>query len=594
MKRAILLLNLWLLAAVCLIETPVLGNDVGKSKPVWESLGGDFRRTGLSEHSGPESGCVKWEFETGGAVPSSVTVGHDGRIHIACEDGILYALDSKGALLWSYDANSALVSSPTVGPDGSLYVGSQEGTLHAIDADGSMRWTYPTGGPVSSSPAVSADGNSIYVGSQDGTLYALAQDGGELWRFQTTGPGAVPTGAIFASPAIGADGTVYVGGLYDPNLYALDPNSGQVKWACSFESEAWPFVSPVIAQDGTIYQTLLYDTNLYAIEHGDGAIIWATDLADPCTAWFGSDYAESYDPDGWSEPVLGPDGTIYVSFDDPYLRAVEPNGNIKWVTSLGMTGGFTLTVGSNGLIYAAGDDGCLRVVEPNGTEGNQFRSDAWLNFPVIAADNVIIVSDAIDNTLLITDQKNKVWAISRHGCEDINADEVVDFADLALLANDWLECTDTDPPCHYQGQEQYITTDIDRDRYVRFSDVAAVANRWLADVGWLGPPPCQASNPSPPDGATGVSNAPQLRWTACPDVSWQEVYFGTIRTAVATATDTTWGIYRQRQPRALTEYVPTEVPLEGGETYYWRIDQVTSAGRSVGKVWSFTVMPLRQ
>ncbi|UCG57905.1 MAG: PQQ-like beta-propeller repeat protein [Phycisphaerales bacterium] len=593
MKRAILFLNLWLFAAVCPIETPIFGNDVRQPKPVWESLGGDFRRTGLGEHEGPESGCVKWEFETGGAVPSSVTVGHDGRVHIACEDGKLYALDTKGSLLWSYDANSPLVSSPTIGPDGSVYVGSEEGALHAVDTNGNVRWTYPTAGPVSSSPAVSSDGNNIYAGSQDGTLYALAQDSSELWTFQTTGPGAVPTGAIFASPAIGADGTVYVGGLYDPTLYALDPNNGEVKWACGFESEGWPFTSPVVAQDGTIYQTLLFDTNLYAIEPADGTIIWSTDLADPCTAWFASDYADWYTVDSWSEPALGPDGTIYVSLDDPYLRAVEPNGNIKWVAPLGTIGGFTLAVGSNGLIYAASDDGYLRVVEPNGAEGNQFRGEAWLNFPVIAADNVIVVSDAKDNTVLITDQKNKVWAISQHGCEDINADETVDFLDLALLADDWLDCTDTGWPCNYEGPEQYVTTDIDRDQYVRFPDVAAMANRWLADVGWLGPPPCQAGNPNPPDGATGVSPYPQLSWRACPDTSWQEVYLGTSKILVGTATETTRGIYRQRQPRVLTEYVPAEVPLEGEETYYWRIDQISSAGTSVGKVWSFKVMPLR-
>ncbi len=58
----------------------------------------------------------------------------------------------------------------------------------------------------------------------------------------------------------------------------------------------------------------------------------------------------------FSEPALAPDGTIYISFDDQYLRAVDPNGTIKWVTSLGWLGGFTLTVGSDGLIYAAGDD----------------------------------------------------------------------------------------------------------------------------------------------------------------------------------------------------------------------------------------------
>ena len=304
-------------------------------KPRWRSLGGDFRRTGLSENPGPEFGCVKWKFETEGPVSSSVTIGLDNKVHIACEDGNLYTLDFDGSLIWSFDANSPLLSSPSIGPDGTVYVGSKDGKLLAIGADGDLLWTYETEGMVYSSPAVSVDGN-VYVCSQDGTLSTLDKDGGELWIFETASPGKVPTGAILASPAITADGTIYIGGLYDPNLYALNPIDGSLIWKCNFESQGWHFASPVIAQDGTIYQTLLYDTNLYAIEPDNGSIIWSTDLADAQSGWFDADYADKYiDADGWSEPALGPDGTIYVSLDDPYLRAVTPDGSIKWITRLG-------------------------------------------------------------------------------------------------------------------------------------------------------------------------------------------------------------------------------------------------------------------
>jgi len=390
----------------------------------WKSLGGDFGRTGLSEHTGPEIGCAKWTFETDGAVSASVSVGVGGRVHIPCEDGRLYTLDPNGSLLWSYDANTPLISSPSVGPDGTVYVGGMNGKLHAVDLSGSLLWAYHTGGFMYCSPAVSKSGN-IYFGSQDGMFNALAQDGTELWSFQTKGPGLVPRGSILASPAIGADGTVYVAGLYDPNLYALDPNDGSLKWTCNSERPiypdhpegptefGWPFASPVVARDGMIYQTLLYDTNLYAIEPGGGAIIWSTDLADPKTGWFDPNYAEEYgDADGWSEPALGPDGTIYVSFDDPYLRAVNRNGSIKWVTKLGTIGGFTLAVGSDGLIYAAGDDGCLRVLTPDGTETARFQTGGWLNFPAIASDGVVIVADSKDNSTLINYENNIVWTIT--------------------------------------------------------------------------------------------------------------------------------------------------------------------------------------
>lgn len=543
----------------------------------WNSLGGDSKRTGLSKDQGPEYGCVKWKFQPDGPISTSVTIGVVNRVHIACEDGKLYTLNPNGSLLWSYDVNSPLINSPTIGPDGTVYVGSQNGKLYAIDINGELRWTHTTAGPVSSSPAVSADGN-IYVGSQDGLLYALAPDGSTLWSFRTKGPGVVPDGSIFASPSIGADGTVYIAGLYDPNLYALDPNNGSVKWTCNFESGGWPFASPVVAQNGTIYQTLLYDSNMYAIEPNDGTITWSVDLADPHSGWFDPNYG---DTDGWSEPALGPDGTIYVSFDDPYLRAVDPNGTIKWVTPLGTLGGFTLTIGNDGLIYTAGDDGTLRVVDANGWEMAQFSSDDWLNYPVIAADNMVIVSDARDNSVMVTDANNTVWAISQHGCRDLNADETINYIDLALLAADWLECTDSNWPCNYQSPQDYLAGDIDRDRYVRLGDLTAMAARWSDDVKWLKafPLPGPASNPNPPDGATGIMLNADLSWTPGPYAAKHDVYFGTSDPPPFICTQTA------------ATFAPE--PMEDLTTYFWRIDGVNVMGKTTGNPWTFTTQSLK-
>ena len=526
MKKTIILFSCLLFV---IINYPEIGfaNDGSASKPVWQTLGGNFQRTGLSERQGPEFGCVKWKFETDGPVSTSVTIGFDDRIHIACEDGKLYTLDSDGELMWSYDANSPLLSAPTIGADGTVYVGSQNGKLFAIDINGNLKWTQETGGLIFSSPAVAENGN-VYVGSQDGTLYALGPDGSELWSFKTKAPGVLPEGSILASPAIGIDSTIYIGGLYDPNLYALDQTDGSVKWTCNFESQGWPFTSPVVATDGTIYQTLLYDPNLYAINHNDGTIIWSTDLQihcdfiDDCIATYGysppiewirenceywiqypteidtryvaeedthSTYMHYMNSWAWSEPSLGPDGTIYISYDDPYLRAVDPNGSIKWITDLGIVGAFTLTIGTNNLIYAASDDGYLYVVDADGWEVARFSSSNWLNYPVIAGDNMLIVSEGRDDTLISTDDKNKVWAISLDGCggqtydlhwiEDLDADGSVNFTDLTLLADDWLDCTDMLWPCYYEGDEIYLKGDIDRDKYTYYSDLEMLADRWL-------------------------------------------------------------------------------------------------------------------
>jgi outer membrane protein assembly factor BamB len=350
-------------------------------------------------------------------VVGSVTVGSEGRIHVACEGGKLYTLNAEGKPLWVHDANTPLLSAPTIGSDGVLYVGGRDGRLFSISPEGQLRWAHHTDGAIYSSPAVGSNGQ-VYVGSTDGILRALdVGTGEELWRFKTKGPGALPNGAIFASPSIGLDGTVYAAGLYDPNLYALNSVDGSVKWACRFPANSndpnaggWPFASPVVAEDGTIYQALLYDRHLYAIDPATGAILWSAEFPDleiPVMPGL----TVPADGDGWSEPVLGPDGTIYVSLDDLHIHAVEPTGKVKWSKAFGQVGAFTMVVDRTNTIYAASDDGFLYVVASDGTELARFETGGWPVFPVIAAANLLILANSKDYSSLEKGVKNSVWAI---------------------------------------------------------------------------------------------------------------------------------------------------------------------------------------
>jgi hypothetical protein len=155
------------------------------------------------------------------------------------------------------------------------------------------------------------------------------------------------------------------------------------------------------------------------------------------------------------------------------------------VTRLGITTGLTLTVGSDGLVYAADNDGWLCVLDANGNELSRFYSGGWLNSPVISADNTIIIADV----------NNKVWAIGGSDCgegpfvlhrpEDLNGSLSVDFRDFALLAADWLDSSNPYVPLPYpwppyDWDGTYFIGDIDRNLDVDFADLAAVANRWLS------------------------------------------------------------------------------------------------------------------
>jgi len=495
---------------------------------LWPTLGKDYYRRGLSDFNGPQLGCVKWVFDTNGPVTAGVAAGDQGQVYAACRDGNLYAIDVNGNLLWKYDANTPLLSTPSIGRDGTVYVGGESGLLYAIDTNGQLRWTHTTGAYVSASPAVSSDGR-VFAASQDGKLYALAPDGSELWEFETAGLGRNTKGSIIGSPAIDSNGVVYVAGLYDPNLYALDANNGEIIWSCllsqplrppdlppvcpwPFEKKGNPDVSPVIGLDGTIYMLLMGDPHLYAVEPNEGSIKWSLDLADIRSYWFGPEFSDTfyfksgstswrygkwYGSGCFSEPVIGPDGTIYVSFDDPYLRAISPDGMVKWLTRLGMVGGFTMAAGYDGLVYAGSDDGAVYVVDSNGLEISRFvvNDVDILSCPVIPGEGQLVISDS----------NNRIWSISDSNCEDLQislfrpedlySDGIINFKDFAVLAMNWLECTDryfyafdgsSVGHCDYHGNKIYFEGDVnrdlyvdDKDLYVDNKDLTGIAYNWL-------------------------------------------------------------------------------------------------------------------
>jgi len=86
--------------------------------------------------------------------------------------------------------------------------------------------------------------------------------------------------------------------------------------------------------------------------------------------------------------------------------------------------------------------------------------------------------------------------------------------------------------------------------------------------------PGPASEPSPANGATSVAINVDLNWTADPEASSHDVYFGT----------SSPGTYRDNQ--AGTTFNPGI--LANNTTYYWRIDEVNAGGTNTGTVWSFT------
>lgn len=91
--------------------------------------------------------------------------------------------------------------------------------------------------------------------------------------------------------------------------------------------------------------------------------------------------------------------------------------------------------------------------------------------------------------------------------------------------------------------------------------------------------PDQASNPSPADGAVDVDRDITLKWTAGVNAVSHNVYFG------PNINDLLPVSIQQATNEIMLDRLHYEV------TYYWRIDEVDSEGRTItGKVWTFTIM----
>ncbi len=476
--------------------------------------------------TGPQYGCVKWQFRTDGPLSTGAVITPFEKIYIACEDGKLYKLDIEGNLEWVFDANSPIYATPAIGYHRKVFFATEDGWLYAIKSDGSLLWRNQLGAAVYGSPVV-ADDAKVIITASDGRVYAFDHDGSELWTFQLRD--FDPLSSVgFESPVI-KDNVAYVPGGYDPNLYAVDINTGEVLWSCDFMFDVntadpnfdnWmpylsgvPVYTPYITDDNTIYQSILYDSNLYAIDANTGTIDWSIDLvgylirtagfrywySGACYFW--CDPGQPIPPGyghPWDQykrlqfefcldsPVVGPDGTVYVSFDDGYIRAVNPDGSLKWLRRCGIVGAFTMTVSENNLLYVSADDGEMCVFDANGNELSRFKGAGALSEPTLTPYGFMLVSDA----------NNTLWAISPNDCNghydlhhpaDFDGDSYVEFPEMITIANDWLETPIQYPFTSSEHLEYgtilslYPAGDVDRDLWVNLNDFALIAEQWLKE-----------------------------------------------------------------------------------------------------------------
>ncbi len=196
------------------------------------------------------SGREAWTFKADGPIRTRPLIA-ENMIIIACQAGMVYALNLNRDVRWRFRSRRGILSSP-VADKGFVFVGSLDWNFYALDVrSGWAAWRYRTGGAIVSTPA--AWENLVFFGSTDGYFYALDADAGRMvWRHQLKDQ-------ITGSPLVHGE-NVYFGGV-DGNIYCMDARAGKVRW--NYQTDGPITGTPVT--DGNLLYVGSADHYVYAL-----------------------------------------------------------------------------------------------------------------------------------------------------------------------------------------------------------------------------------------------------------------------------------------------------------------------------------------
>ena len=247
--------------------------------------------------------------------------------------------------LWTANAGDLITGTPVLDGNGSILIGNYRGQLSSFDTiTGALRWRYQAGIVIRSTPSVLNE--TIYLGSDtNGTtgtdcFVALFLNGTRRWGTDLGGASS----ALRRASALTPDGSiVYVGS-----------NRG-----------------------------------LHALNSSDGSTIWLFATSNTVA----------------SAPAISPiDGAIAFGCDDGAVRAVSPNGTLKWTLQTIWKQSASPAYAADGTVFVGG----VRVYALNssGTVLWMFKEPSGLPFALASPT----LGDA-DATVYISAEKNWTYAL---------------------------------------------------------------------------------------------------------------------------------------------------------------------------------------
>lgn len=215
-----------------------------------------------------------------------------------------------GQVLWRFRADSSGASASVVSPDGTIYVMDDHGNLYALSPDGGLLWATKSGFQ-GSRLARGLDG-TLYT-MADGVVQATNPDGSPKWTF--THPQLNWT---ISGPSVGPDGNIYATAQNTGfGFFSLTPEGG-LRWANPYVLDRIPRGHEIVFSEGQAYvnhqRNDMPNLELMAFRMSDGEFQWIREA------------------DNGSQPLIGPNGRIYVDWLMGTWRTLiyNPDGGVHF------------------------------------------------------------------------------------------------------------------------------------------------------------------------------------------------------------------------------------------------------------------------